>query len=97
MAQIAERPQRAPLQLPVAALGMPLGLFLAITFTLCVAFDLIFPGQAMYQSWLRLFPGFTRLSGPGFVLGLAEAFGYGWFVALIFAPIFNFFSRRWPQ
>jgi len=85
------------MQLPVAALGMALGLFLAITFSLCVVFDLIFPGQAMYQSWLRLFPGFTWLSWPSFVLGLAEAFGYGWFVALIFAPIFNVFSRRWPQ
>lgn len=97
MAQISERSRHDPLQLPVAALGMSLGLFLAITFSLCVAFDLIFPGQAMYQSWLRLFPGFTWLSGPSFVLGLAEAFGYGWFIALIFAPIFNVFSRRWPQ
>jgi hypothetical protein len=81
-------------RLPVSALGMSLGLFLTISYVLCVGFDLLFPGQAMYQSWLRLLPGFTWLTWPSFLLGLVESFGYGWYVALIFGPLFNFFAAR---
>ncbi|KKN71541.1 hypothetical protein LCGC14_0420100 [marine sediment metagenome] len=84
-------------RIPVIALGMSLGLFLAVTFSLCVGFDLLFPGQAMYESWLRLLPGFTWLSWPSFFLGLAESFGYGWYVALIFGPLYNFFVTRINQ
>lgn len=85
--------QPAP-RVPVIALGLSLGLFLAVTFTLCVGFDLLFPGQAMYDGWLRLLPGFTWLSWPSFFLGLAESFAYGWYVALIFGPFYNFFAAR---
>jgi len=81
-------------RLPVVAFGMSLGLFLMITFALCVAFDLIFPQYAMYQSWLRLLPGFTWLTWPSFFLGLIESFAYGWYVALVFGPLFNFFAAR---
>jgi hypothetical protein len=87
-------PVRSPARIPVVALGMSLGLFLAVTYTLCVLFDLWFPGQAMYETWLRLLPGFTWLSWPSFFLGLAESFAYGWYVALIFVPFFNFFAAR---
>lgn len=90
-------PGQAVPKIPVVALGMSLGLFLAITFILCVGFDLLFPEQAMYESWLRLLPGFTWLSWPSFFLGLAESFGYGWYVALIFGPLYNFFTARINQ
>lgn len=43
-------------QISVAAFGISLGLFLAISYTLCVVFDLLFPAQAMYQTWLKLCP-----------------------------------------
>ena len=95
------RPAGTPLptiatpRIPVVTLGMSLGAFLAITFILCVGFDLLFPGQAMYETWLRLLPGFTWLSWPSFFLGLVESFHYGWYVALVFGPLFNFFARRW--
>ena len=88
-------PLAGAVRIPVFAFGLSLGVFFAITFVLCVLFDLIFPAQAMYQSWLRLLPGFTWLTWPSFLLGLIESFGYGWYVALIFAPLFNFFARRW--
>jgi hypothetical protein len=58
-------------RIPVVVLGLSLGLFFLITYVLCVSYDLIFPGQAMYQSWLRLLPGFTWLNWPSFLLGLA--------------------------
>ena len=81
-------------RIPLVVFGLSLGLFLAITYVLCVGFDLIFPGQAMYQTWLRLLPGFTWLTWPSFALGLVESFAYGWYVALIFCPLFNFFAAR---
>ncbi len=85
--------QNAP-RIPIVALGWSLGLFLAITFTLCVAFDLIFPSVAMNKAWLPLLPWVTWISISGFLLGLVETFLYGWFVALIFAPLFNYFAKK---
>lgn len=87
-------PQRTVAPIPVVALGMSLGLFLALTFVLCVLFDLWVPGMAMYETWLRLLPGFTWFSWPSFFLGLTESFAYGWYVALVFAPLYNFFAAR---
>ena len=84
-------------RVPVLAFGMSLGIFFAATYVLCVGFDLLFPGQAMYQSWLRLFPGFTWLTWASFLLGLVESFAYGWYVALVFGPLFNLFARRWGR
>jgi len=46
----------------------------------------------MYQTWLRLLPGFTWLTWPSFLLGLIESFAYGWYIALIFGPLFNLFA-----
>jgi len=83
---------QTPVRVPVIALGMSLGLFLATTYVLCIGFDLLFPGQAMYETWRHLLPGFTWLTWPSFFLGLAESFGYGWYVALIFGPLFNVFA-----
>lgn len=84
-------------RIPIFAFGMSLGVFLALTFAVCVVFDLLVPGQAMYQTWLQLLPGFTWLSWQSFLLGLAESFAYGWYVALIFAPLYNFFAARGQQ
>ncbi len=82
-------------RIPVFAFGMALGIFLAVTYLLCVGFDLLFPGQAMAGTWLRLLPGFTWLTWPSFLLGLVESFAYGWYVALVFGPLFNLFAARW--
>lgn len=82
------------LRIPVLAFGMSLGLFLAITYTLCVGFDLMFPDHAMYQTWSRLLPGFSWLTWPRFMLGLVESYAYGWYIALIFGPLFNLFANR---
>ncbi len=83
--------------LPVTAVGHATSLTLAVTFVLCVSFDLLFPGMAMYQVWLKLLPGFTWLTWESFFLGLAESYGYGWFFALIWTPLLNVFARRVQQ
>jgi hypothetical protein len=80
--------------LSLSGVGHATSLFLAITFVLCVAFDLAFPDMAMYRSWQALLPGFTWISGPSFLLGLVECYGYGWYAALIWVPLYNVFSAR---
>ena len=87
-------PGARPSRIPIFAFGSALGTFLAITFVLCVLYDLWFPEAAMYEVWLKLLPGFTWLSWESFLLGLVESFAYGWYVAFIFGPLFNFFAAR---
>ena len=48
----------------------------------------------MHPVWAPLLPGFTWLTWSSFFLGLIEAFSYGWYVALIFGPIHNFFTAK---
>lgn len=80
--------------IPLLAVGHATSLTLAITFTLCVIFDLLFPEMAMFEVWLKLLPGFEWLSWQSFFLGLVESWGYGWYFTLIWVPIFNFFAAR---
>lgn len=76
------------------AVGHATSIFLAITFAICVGFDLLFPSHAMYQSWQKLLPGFDWISAKSFTIGLIESYGYGWYVALIWVPLYNFFAAR---
>ncbi len=80
--------------LSLSGVGHATSLFLAISFALCVGFDLAFPEMAMYRSWQALLPGFTWISPSSFVLGLVESYGYGWYVALIWVPLYNVFTAR---
>jgi hypothetical protein len=73
---------------------MSLGTFFALTFVLCVLFDLWFPDMAMNPVWGPLLPGFTWINWTSFFLGLIEAFAYGWYIALVFGPLHNFFARK---
>ena len=72
------------------AVGHATSLFLAISFALCVVFDLLFPDYAMYSSWQALVPGFVWLSWKSFLIGFIETWAYGWYFALIWVPIYNF-------
>ncbi len=74
--------------------GLSTGTFLSISYILCVAYDLIFPEYAMYESWIKLLPGFTWLTWQSFLLGLAESFFYGIYFGLVFAPVYNFFNMK---
>jgi hypothetical protein len=82
------------LLLPVMTLGWALSLFLVASYVLCVGFDLIFPGYAMYEAWIDLMPGMTWISWPSFLLGLTWAFLYGWYTALLFGALFNAAASR---
>ena len=76
------------------AIGHATSLFLAISFVLCVGFDLLFPAHAMFQLWQRLLPGFHWISWGSFFLGLIESYGYGWYFTLIWVPIYNVSAQR---
>jgi hypothetical protein len=87
---------KRPATIPVLALGMSLGLFFAISYLLCVLLYFWFPEMAANHAVLVLFlPGFKLLTWPSFFLGLIESFGYGWYVALICGPLYNFCATRW--
>ncbi len=82
--------------IPVFAFGMALSLFLVISYLICVLGYLILPGLPFNHAALAIFlPGFVLLTWPGFFLGLIESFMWGWYVALIFGPLYNFFLSRW--
>jgi hypothetical protein len=34
------------------------------------------------------------LSWQTFLLGLAESYAWGWYIALVFGPLYNFFAAR---
>lgn len=81
--------------IPVIALGMGLSLFLALSYILCVLAYVFVPGVPIAHSALALvLPGFTLLSWTSFFLGLIESLAWGWYVALVFGPLYNFFAAR---
>jgi hypothetical protein len=81
-------------RLRLVPVGISVGLLLAISYILCVALGLIWWDAGLHQPWLQFLPGFSWLSWGTFLLGLVESFAYGWYVALVFVPLFNFFDAR---
>lgn len=87
-------PQR-PVLIPVVTLGLALSLFLSFSYILCILGYLLLPGLPVQHSALAIFlPGFQLLSLKTFFLGLGESFGWGWYVALVFGPLYNFLVSR---
>ena len=75
--------------------GHALSLLLVISYVLCIAFGLLVPsGMRMYEAWAPLLPGFEWLTVSGFVFGLIGAYLYGWYIAVVFVPLYRFFSQR---
>jgi len=86
--------QRTP-TIPVVALGLASSLFFAISFVLCVLGYLLFPSLPVPHAALSLvLPGFVLLTWHSFLLGLVESIGWGWYVSLIFGPLYNYFVSR---
>ena len=78
----------------ISRIGHATSLFLAITFLLCVSFDVIFPQHAMFRVWQDLLPGFEFISWKTFIIGLVEAYAYGWYFAIIWVPLYNYSSSN---
>ena len=80
-------------RLSVAAVGLSLSSFFALTYLICFLVELIVPEPAI-QAWLRLFPGTLSINWLGLAQGLALSVIWGWYVALGFVPIYNSFTAR---
>jgi len=81
--------------IPLRAFGLGLSLFLTISYLFCVAGFLLFPKLPISHSSLSIFlPGFALLSWQTFLLGLVESFLWGWYVTVVFVPLYNFFVSR---
>lgn len=73
-----------------------LGLSVAVTFLICVAYGLVTPQSLGMQQFLEMMlPAFRWLTWWGFLLGLAESFLYGVYAGLLFCTIYNLLYRRW--
>lgn len=84
--------------LSLRAVGLATSAFIAISFVLCVAGDLVMPAHEMHSAWQAFLPGFYWLSWPSFFLGLVESYAYGWYIALIWVPLYNVtLSRQTEQ
>lgn len=71
------------------------GILIALTFTLDMVFGLLFPNWWVMQNfWGQILPGFTFISWGNFFLGLAESFISGFYLAVVFVPLYNFFLVR---
>ncbi|MGJ8632235.1 MAG: DUF5676 family membrane protein [Glaciecola sp.] len=81
-------------KISLMAFGHASSLFISISFVLCVVFGLLFPQNIMYEAWQPLLPGFEWLSWQSFFLGLVESYMYGWFITLIWVPLYNFFGSK---
>jgi hypothetical protein len=81
-------------RLALVPMGLSLSLLLAISYVLCVGLGLIWWDAGLHEPWLQFLPGFSWLSWESFLLGLIESFAYGWYIALVFTPLFNAFNAR---
>ncbi len=82
------------LRTQIIVLGNTLSLFLAISFLLCIGWGLITPySMHMHNAWAALLPGFKWLTPLGFLIGLVESYLYGWYIALVFTPLFRMFAK----
>jgi len=48
----------------------------------------------MHGAWEKAMPGFHWISFPAFLIGLVWAYAYGWYTAVVFVPLYNFFNRK---
>lgn len=74
--------------------GNTASLFLLVSFVLCVAFGAVFPSVRMVEAWAPLLPGFEWLTLKGFLFGLVGSYLYGWYIAVLWVPLYAWFSRR---
>jgi hypothetical protein len=81
-------------RIPVVALGCSLSIFAMLTYSLCVALMFVVPDQGLHRAWLQFLPYFQGLNWSSYLIGLAEVFVYSWYIALVFAPLYNFIAAR---
>jgi len=90
----AMNPQEGDL-MKITSVGHAVSLFFVITFLICIVWGLVTPPSLhMHPAWQDLLPGFEFGTLTGILIGLVESYLYGWYVAILFVPLFNFFNRN---
>jgi hypothetical protein len=80
--------------LSIKRLGLSLSTFFAISYVICIMGYLLMPDFPVRHEALSIFlPGFKLLSWQSYFLGLIESFAWGWYIAAVFAPLYNLFGR----
>ena len=80
--------------LSIKRLGLSLSTFFAISYVICIMGYLFMPDFPVRHEALSIFlPGFKLLSWQSYFLGLIESFAWGWYIAAVFAPLYNLFGR----
>ena len=83
-----------PIIVRFKTLFVTFAVYVSILFTLCLLYDLIVPPEyQMLALWKLLLPGFTSLTFPNYLLGLAEISIYSAYTAFIFSKTINNFER----
>ena len=81
--------------LSIKRLGLSLSTFFTISYVICIMGYLLMPDFPVRHEALSIFlPGFKLLSWQSYFLGLIESLAWGWYIAAVFAPLYNFFGRR---
>lgn len=79
----------------ISPLGHALSLLFAISFVLCMLWGFVTPESLhMDKAWELVLPGFHMGSPIAMLIGLVEAYLFGWFFAVVFVPLYNFFSKE---
>ena len=91
-----EQRRRPMNQLNIRVVTWALATFTTFTFIICVLYGLIVPQTFHMVQFLEIaLPGFKWLTFGSFLIGLVESFLYGAYTGLVFAPVYNFYQRRW--
>ena len=72
-------------------LGLSLGTFLVLWYVACLVVAIFIPDRGLHQAWLQFFAGFAW-TPLGMLIGVVEAFVYGFVAGFVFAPAANFFG-----
>ena len=83
------------LRIPIVALGMSVSIYFVVTYVLCILFYLAYPEVSEgHKLLVLLLPWFDFLSWTSFFIGLVQSYVLGWYVALVFGPIYNLCAAR---
>lgn len=74
--------------------ALSVGIFLVISYVLDVLLWSLWPALGTNKIWEVLLPGFRWISLGQFFLGFVESFLMGFYVALIFVPVYNWLKAR---
>ncbi len=82
-------------RLPFLPIAWTLAFFTAVVFALDNLVAALLPNWwVMQRAWELVLPDFAFGTWGGFFIGLVESFAGGFFTAVLFVPIYNFFVGR---